>query len=73
MEARSRLETVHAGHLYVKERNVGNRVERYSHDLVAARALRNDVHVALEREQGGECPADHPLVFRDENADHAAA
>ena len=67
------LEPVEPRHLDVEQGDVRARGERRGHHLIAARALRDDVDVVLEREQRGERAADHPLVLGDQHADHAAA
>ena len=73
MEECRRLEPVEPGHLDVEQGDVGLRGQRRGHHLVAARALGDDVDVLLEREQGGERAADHPLVLGDQDVDHVAA
>src|SRR5919198_205382 len=71
-QLRGGLQAVDPRHLDVEQRDVRARVARRREHLVAARDLRDDLDVGLEREQPGQGSAHHRLVLGQQHADHRA-
>src|SRR5580704_15431169 len=68
-ERRGGGEAVHAGHLYVEQRDVRLAGQRRRRHLVATAYLGDDLDVVLERQQRRQGLADHLLVFGDQHPD----